>query len=638
MCLLVFAGVAESRVKLPRLIGDGMVLQRDANVKIWGWAAPKERVVVLFRSAKYHTAADDSGGWQIQLPQSKAGGPYTMVISASDTTTINNIYIGDVWICSGQSNMELPVKRVRQLYEADIVHSDNPAIRCFTVPQKYNFTTPQADFRYGSWIAANPKTVLDFSAVAYFYAQALYEKYRVPIGLINASLGGSPAESWVSEGAIKSFPDLDAELQRYKDSTLILRTERSDRERIQAWYALSNRKDQGHNDTLGVWSAPSADTTGWESMNIPGYWAETKLGPVNGIVWFKKEFSLPSSPEGKPAKFILGRIVDADSVFVNGVCVGTTSYQYPPRRYDVPSGILKDGKNTIVVRVISNSGKGGFVLDKPYQLTLGSDTLDLRGEWRVRLGAVMEPLASETFIRWKPVGLYNCMIAPLLNYRMKGVIWYQGESNAERPAQYRKLLPALIADWREKWKEGAFPFLLVQLPNFMDAKNEPSESNWALLREAQAQTLSLPRTGMAVAIDLGEWNDIHPLNKKDVGRRLALAAEKIAYNDKAVEFSGPMYRSIKITGKKAIVRFSHTGGGLITKRGTELKGFAIAGADKKFVWAHAKIVRGTVVVWSDAVASPQAVRYAWADNPATANLYNQAGLPAAPFRTDEYDH
>jgi sialate O-acetylesterase len=339
---------------------------------------------------------------------------------------------------------------------------------------------------------------------------------------------------------------------------------------------------------------------------------------------------------GKKAKLILGRIVDADSVFINGVFVGTISYQYPPRRYEIPSNLLKEGENTIVVRIISNEGNGGFVLDKRYEIIAGNDTINLKGDWHYRLGAKMEPLASQTFIRWKPLGLYNAMLYPLLKYRMKGVIWYQGESNADRPLEYREILPAVIQDWRNNWNQGVFPFLYVQLPNFMKAKNQPSESNWALLREAQLQTLSLPNTAMAVTIDIGEWNDIHPLNKKDVGKRLALAAEKVAYRDEHVVSSGPLYQSMKIDGNKILLTFTNTGGGLVAQGNGELKHFAIAGADAKFVWAKARIENSTVIVWNDTISNPIAVRYAWADNPEGANLYNKEGLPASPFRTNQF--
>lgn len=343
-----------------------------------------------------------------------------------------------------------------------------------------------------------------------------------------------------------------------------------------------------------------------------------------------------AAASGKPARLLLGRIVDADSVFVNGVFVGSTGYQYPPRRYQAPAGVLKEGKNVITVRVISEAGKGGFVPGKPYELIIDGQTIGLAGNWLYRQGAEMPPLAARTFIRWKPLGLFNAMISPLLNYRIKGVIWYQGESNAGRPEEYKELFPALIRDWRARWGQGDFPFLFVQLANFMEARPRPSESNWALLREAQLEALALPNTGMAVAIDIGEWNDIHPLNKKDVGKRLALAARRVAYGEKEAVHSGPIYRSMKAEGSKIVLSFCNIGSGLEAGGGNELRHFAIAGADRRFTWAEARIEKDKVVVWSEEVPEPVAVRYAWADNPAGANLYNKEGLPASPFRTDRW--
>ncbi len=623
-----------AQVRLPRLVSDGMVLQRDAQVKVWGWAAQGEKVTVSFHDSVYFATANEKGEWTILLSALKAGGPFTMTVGASNIITVKDILIGDVWVCSGQSNMELPVRRVRPLYGKEIASSANPYIRHFTVPQKYDFNAPENDLDSGKWESPNPTAVLNFSAVAYFFGTDLYEKYHVPIGLINTSLGGSPAESWLSEGALKQFPNHLKEAQRFRDANLIRQIESQDKARIDAWYAELWQKDEGYRDSQKPWSETALSTDGWRRMNVPGYWAATELGAVNGVVWFRKDVEVPASMIGKPVELNLGRIVDADSVFINGVFVGTTSYQYPPRWYSLPPNVLKAGPNTVVVRVISNIGKGGFVLDKPYQIVCEGGTIDLKGPWLYRLGARMEPLASQTFIRWKPLGLFNAMLAPLLNYAIKGVIWYQGESNAERPIEYRDLFPAVIRDWRAKWNQGDFPFLFVQLPNFMEAKDQPSESNWALLREAQLRTLSLPRTGMAVAIDIGEWNDIHPLNKKDVGKRLALAAQKVAYADDKVVYSGPIYQSMKVDGDKIIIAFTNTGSGLVA-RGEELKTFAIAGSDKRFVWAKAKIENNRVVVWSEMVSNPVAVRYAWADNPEGANLYNAEGLPASPFRTDE---
>jgi sialate O-acetylesterase len=624
------------QVRLPKLISDGMVLQRDTNVKIWGWASEGEQITVNFIGSTYHATTDQNGNWHIMLPELEAGGPYQLDIRASNEIKINDIMIGEVWVCSGQSNMELNMKRVSPLYSDEIADSKNPNIRYFEVPDKYNFNAPQKDLSSGRWEKANPENVLHFSAVSYFFGKEIYDKFKVPVGLINSALGGSPAEAWISEDGLKEFPGYYKEALRFKDSTLVQKIMDDDRTRINKWYDRSKQNDLGYSIPGKPWSSPEYDASDWDVMKIPGYWADGRLGFINGIVWFRKEVNIPASMIGKDAKLNLGRIVDADSVFVNGIFVGNTTYQYPPRRYIIKSGILKEGINLITIRVINNAGRGGFVEDKPYDLVAGNDRIDLSGEWKYRLGTEMEPLKGETFIRWKPLGLYNAMLAPLLSYSIKGVIWYQGEANTKDPVEYRKLFPALIKDWRKNWKQGDFPFLYVQLPNFMEVKPEPSESNWALLREAQLQTLSVPNTAMAVTIDIGEWNDIHPLDKKDVGKRLFVAAEKIAYGIDSVTYSGPVYQSMKIDGERIILFFDHVDGGLVLNNSEKSGSFAIAGSDRHFVWAQAKIQGDKIVVWNEAITNPVAVRYAWADNPAGALLYNKSGLPASPFRTDEY--
>ncbi|MBN2347991.1 MAG: beta galactosidase jelly roll domain-containing protein [Bacteroidales bacterium] len=634
--LLLIPVLTYSNVTLPKLISDGLVLQRDAEVKIWGWADSLEQVRVDFLDSTYQTRANETGEWNIILAPLKASGPHSMKIQANNTITLNNILVGDVWICSGQSNMELNMERARPLYETEIANSKNEYIRYFEVPRRYNFNAPQKDLVYGHWLEANPKNLLRFSAVSYFFALELYNKYHVPVGLINTALGGSPVEAWISEDAIKVFPKYYEELQQFKNAALIEEIEAKDNKRSTEWYSRLWKNDEGYKNPEQPWYSPNLNTEDWQTMQVPGFWADEETGDVNGVLWFRKNINVPASMAGKQAKLLLGRIVDADSVYVNGTFVGTVSYQYPPRRYVVPEGVLKAGENSIVVRVISNIGKGGFIKDKPYELSVDEQKIDLTGEWKYKLGAKMEPLEGPTFIRWKPVGLFNAMIAPLLNYPIKGVIWYQGESNADRSEEYQDLFSTLITNWREKWQQGDFPFLFVQLPNFMEAKDQPSESDWALLREAQQKTLALPNTAMAVAIDIGEWNDIHPLNKKDVAYRLGLAAEKVAYNNNEIMYSGPVYESMKIKKNKIILSFSNTGSGLEAKGGGELKNFAIAGADKKFIWAEAKIKNNTIIVWNTSVNKPVAVRYAWADNPDGANLYNKEGLPASPFRTDSW--
>jgi len=622
-------------VRLPKLISDGMVLQRNAEVKVWGWATPGEKVTINFNDKKYKTTTGKCGKWVVNLSKIKAGGPYNMEINASNKTIIKDILIGDVWVCSGQSNMVLPMKRVEDLYEDEIDHAENPFIRQFLVPERYDFNVPGKDLESGKWESVNPKNILHFRATGYFFAKALYEKYQVPIGLINASVGGTPIDAWLSEDALKEFPASLEVAHKFRDSAYVNKIIREDKTRNNKWYNKLKQLDRGFANPEKTWFDPTCDASKWHTMQLPAYWEDEGLEDVDGVVWFRKEIDVPASMTGKPARLFMGRIVDSDSVYINGKFIGTISYQYPPRKYDVPKDLLKAGKNIIVVRIVNNIGKGGFVKDKPYKLIAGEETIDLKGKWQYKLGTEMEPLQGTDFVQYKPLGLYNGMIAPLLNYKIKGVIWYQGESDTYRPFKYRKLFPALINDWRRKWNQGEFPFLFVQLANFMEGKDQPSESNWALLREAQLKTLSVSNTGMAVAIDIGEWNDIHPLNKEDVGKRLALAAFKVAYGDEGVIYSGPIYKCMKIKGNKIIVTFTNTGGGLIVKGGGKLKYFAICGPDRKFIWANAKIEDNKVIVWNDNIGSPVAVRYAWADNPEGANLYNKEGLPASPFRTDD---
>jgi sialate O-acetylesterase len=611
-----------------------MILQRDTKVRIWGWASPGENIAVSIHQKKYSCVADPGGKWSLFLDPVKAGGPYEMQIDASNHITVRDIFFGEVWVCSGQSNMVIPMERVKEKYPYVIAQAGNFIVRQFFVPNRYVFTTPQQDFSAGNWESANPETVLHFTAVGYFFAKSLYEKYHVPIGLINASVGGTPVESWMSEDALKNFPSALESAEQCRDSNYVQNIIKQDNNIRNGWYDLLWEADKGLHEEK-KWFDPGYSASNWPVMQLPGFWSDQGLGNVNGVVWFRKEIDLPDQASGKGAKLLLGRIVDQDSVYINGRFVGTTGYQYPPRRYDVPAGVLKGGKNIIVVRVINSSGKGGFIKDKPYRLTVDGQTIDLKGEWKYQLGTIANPLPAPTFFQYKPLGEFNAMIAPLINYSIKGVIWYQGESNASKPDEYAKFFAALIKDWRQKWNQGNFPFLYVQLANFMETKSQPAESSWATLREAQLEVLKIPNTAMAVAIDIGEWNDVHPLDKEDVGKRLALAAEKIAYGEKKTVYSGPIYHSMKIEGNKIILSFTNTGTGLVAKDANELKYFSIAGADKKFVWASAEIKGDQVIAWSDSIPSPVAVRYAWADNPEGANLYNKEGLPASPFSTDE---
>jgi sialate O-acetylesterase len=640
-CILALAFLATqlfsfSQVQLPKLISDGMVLQRDAKIKVWGWAKPGEKISVQFLNKTYKTLTAANGGWSLELPKLKAGGPYEMKISGSNSITIKDVLIGDVWLASGQSNMEYQLGYDDATYAKEMQEVNNPQIRQFKVPTRPLLDGPKDTLAGGSWKWANPKDIGPFSAVAYFFAKNLFEKYRVPIGIINSSVGGTPIEAWVSEEGLKAFPSIISTVEKNKDTAYInsLRRPGGGFPRQQQ----QSTQDKGTNGSI-PWYDATYVPKGWRPITVPAFWEDQGVKDLNGVVWYRKEIEVPASMVGNPARVYLGRIIDADVLYINGKQVGRTGSLYTERRYNVPADLLKAGKNLFVVRITNNNGKGGFVPDKPYYLFSGNDTVSLIGLWQYKVGEVYIPRTASgggggfVSAQNSPAALFNGMIAPVINYTIKGFLWYQGESNITRATEYAQLQIAQIKDWRKKWNLGDLPFLLVQMPNYGDYTYQPVESGWATFRESQTKALSLPNTGIAVIVDVGEWNDIHPWNKKIVGDRLALVAEKIAYGENIVH-SGPLYQSASIDGNKIKVSFTNVGSGLITNDGEELNEFVIAGTDKKFVPAKAKIDGDKVVVWSDEVASPVYVRYAWADSPPYPNLYNKEGLPASPFRTD----
>ena len=629
--LLLSSFFASAQVRLPSLVRDSMVLQRDAKLNVWGWASPGEKLTVRFNNKTYRATTGTDGKWAVQLSPTKAGGPYTMQITGSNSITLKEILVGDVWFCSGQSNMVHQLSLHSDRFAEDIRQANNPQIRHFWIPTTPELQGPKDDLPPGNWKWANPQDVLQFSAVAYFFARNIYEKYGIPIGLINASVGGTPIEAWTSEEGLKDFAEVQATIQRNKDTAYVNSTNRA-----AASVVRPPSRDKGMLEAV-KWFDPAYRPSGWHTINIPGYWEDQGIRDLNGVVWYRREIDVPAAMASLPARLSMGRIVDADVAYVNGTQVGTTGYQYPQRRYTVPAGILKAGKNIITVRVTNFGGKGGFVSAKPYYLAAGADTIDLKGYWQYKVGEVFPPNGggpNGISLQNQPTALYNAMVAPVTNYAIKGVLWYQGESNISNAQQYDKLLPALIYDWRSKWANDNLPFLSVQLPNFQDVAYLPSESNWAVLREAQRKSLSIPHTGMAVAIDLGEWNDIHPGNKKDVGIRLALAARRIAYNERDLVYSGPLLQTARTEGNRVNLFFNNTGSGLVTNNGEAPNWFSIAGADKVFVWAQTRLEGDKVVVWHDAITSPRYVRYAWADNPLDCNLYNREGLPASPFEKE----
>lgn len=629
---LAFQGYTQ--IRLPHLLCDSMVLQREAELKIWGWASPGEKVNVSFNGKNTKTVAGSDGKWLAKLPAMKAGGPYKMELKGKNTVVLKDILIGDVWLCAGQSNMVHQMKLHNITYAADIANANYPQIRQYWTPTATSLTGPLEDLPRSSWKSANSRDINDFSAVAYFFARQIFKKYGIPIGIINSSVGGTSIESWTSEDGLKGMDGLNEVIARNKDTAYVNMV---NREAFSTQVKKTIGTDKGLTEII-KWYDPKYLPKGWRNINIPGYWEDQGIRDLDGVVWYRREFDVPAAMVGIPALIQMGRIIDADRFYVNGRQIGSTGYQYPQRRYSLDSGVLKPGKNIFVIRVENSSGKGGFVPDKPYIIEAGNHSFDLKGDWQYKVGEVYAPVVKRgsngISAQAQPTALYNAMIAPLTNYGLKGVLWYQGESNVGNARAYKKLLPSIINDWRSKFARADLPFFYVQLPNHGDMRYQPSESGLALLREAALQTLKVPFTGMAVTIDLGEWNDIHPDNKKDVGDRLALIARHFTYGEKDLVYSGPIFQSAEIDGGKITVSFNNVGSGLMTIDGEPLFQFEIAGDDNKFVWANAKIESDKVVVWSDQIASPKYVRYAWADNPVNPNLYNLEKLPASPFRTD----
>jgi len=632
---LLITSTTICQVKLPKLISDGMILQRDTKIKIWGWSAPDENISLNFINKTYKIKANKNGEWELQLPKQIVGGPYAMTIKASNSIEINDILIGDVWLCSGQSNMALTVNEVRDLYENDIDNSENKYIRTFEVPREYDFIVARTDLSGGSWKEANPKNVLRFSAAAYFFAKELYATLKIPIGLINSSWGGTFAEAWMSEETLKQFPDSYNEIQLLKKPGYVSDIIYKDKELEKNWNINLLKNDEGA-VSRNNWVSNATYTSDWSETKIPGLWNGTSLNKINGVVWYKKEIEISKKIASNESILRLGTIMGADSTYVNGKLVGNAKDQWTSRKYQLPANTFIEGKNYITVRIVNNRGNGGFTPGLAYKIIGKEESIDLTGIWKYKLGTKLDPLPNPVNFNWKPSGLYNAMIEPLKNYSFKGVIWYQGEANAKRPKEYAQILPALINNWRTLFNTPSLPFLFVQLPNFMKIKDLPSESNWALLRESQLKTLSLPNTGMATTIDLGEWDNIHPKKKKEVGTRLALVAQKVVYNNPNIIYSGPKYESMQIENNKIVLSFSTFGSAMQFKGEGAHTNFAIAAEDKKFVWAEAKIENGKIIVWSAAIPNPVAVRYAWSDNPEGEKLYNTEGLPASPFRTDSW--
>lgn len=632
LCFIATASLLP-QTQLPFLspvFGSHMVLQRDRPNTFWGWTSPGAKVTVTIGDHRGGATADAAGKWMARVSPPAVGGPYTVSVDGSEHVKLDDILVGDVYVCSGQSNMEMGISMVNNA-QAEIANANFPGIRLFMVQHEVSATPVQVPT--GFWAVCSPQSVASggwggFSAAAYFFGRELHEKMKIPIGLVQTCWGGTIAEAWTSRPGLKTFPEFAPAIQKLQD----MAAGETTGQRLDKWYrTMDSGSSQGD-----AWAKSDFNDSDWKPAPITKY-EDLGLSKFDGVVWFRKEVILPDTLPSGSVLLQLGTVDDIDTTWVNGVRVGE-SYSYgDARQYRVAANVFKPGRNVITVRVLDTGGPGGLMTAQNQWMAFsGGQPIALSEGWRYMQGGELKASNPVPILFSDnpniPTVLYNGMIAPILPLAIRGTIWYQGESNAGRAKQYERLLPAMIGDWRRSWNQGDFPFFIVQLANFSTRHPEPVEDAWAELREAQTLTATHVRNaGMAVAIDIGDGADIHPKDKQSVGHRLALAARHIVYKED-LTFSGPVLRSSEHEGRAIRLRFDHADGGL-DSRGPKLAGFQIAGRDHKFHWADAKIDGNTVLVSSPDVPEPLMVRYAWDTNP-EATLYNKAGLPAVPFRTD----
>ena len=636
--LFMCAASVCAKVRLPHLFDSGMVLQRDMPIHIWGWADAGEEVVVSLGSRKATAKADARGEWSVTLAKMKAGGPYEL--RAGDVV-LHDVMLGDVFFCSGQSNMELPIRRCMDLYSEEASTYSNADIRYLTLAHLFNFVSPQTDFAAPSkdaegrtWKKVNPANAREMSAICYFFSREVQAEKGVPVGIIVSAVGGTKVEAWMSQENLRQFDDFKSEFThpRYNQVDYVDSVTRVENARMGDW---DRRMDQA--DTVRAnWRKPGFTTASWQKVNMFGNWAQGPDGRMrHGAYWFRQVINVPASLEGHKATLRVGAMKDADSVFVNGVKVGFTSYEYPPRIYPVPAGVLKAGENEVMVRLLAQSGRPNFTPKKLYQLEIeGGEVIPLKEEWEYCAASPMPARPGSTYWVDTPTGLYNAMVAPFRNLSFKAAVWYQGESSVGRK-DYALKLEAMVKEWRKQFGHD-FPLVIVQLAGFQQRHDHPVESGWAALRNLQriaAQTI--PNAALATPIDIGEWNDIHPQNKKDIGHRVALQLFRIAYGDKKIVSSGPEIEKAALDKEgNVVLTFSKRSGEIDWSVLKPLESLSLAGADGKFVAVKGRVSGPhQIVLTVPAGMVPERVRYAWDDYPLS-TIYNVEGLPASGFEIE----
>lgn len=663
--------MADRDFEMFRCFRDGMVLQREADVKVWGFAEEGTVLLLEFDSHVYKSTASSDGEFIFNIKTGGAGGPYSMRISSDNySENINDIMLGDVYIISGQSNMELPVARTIDLIGPRLNDIDYPMIREFRVPEQIRFGGQDRQFASGEWLkASDTDDILKMSAAGFNFAEQIHISEGIPVGIINNAIGGTPIEAHIPAEVLAKYKIYDDEIEKCCDEKYVKSVQEKDISDMEKWYALLDDRDPGVLDGKPVYAEPDYDDTDWKSMPVPVTFHRTEYRDYHGSLWFRKEFDIPEDFLLEGVMLRLGAIIDADKVYLNGELVGSTDYMYPPRRYPLKDGILKHGRNILAVRLIINRGTGGFVKDKKYCLqgknyiyegsyagcacmpedadaANGRWELDLSGEWKYTEGAEINELPMMTFFQYKPTGLYNSMMYPLIKYSVTGSLWYQGESNAGEPERYLPLMKDLITCQRE-WFGKGLPFFYVQLPQFNDPAADEMKDRWYEMREQQRQALNIPNTAMAVAIDIGESNDLHPQNKEMIGKRLALAALAMIYK-RDIEYSGPVYDKAYYNrdSNTVTVTFSHCDGGIKLVNdncgyfevgayaGKDISagsGIYDSGIEWKRVTGYEASDNAIILSCPDTDDGYDAVRYGWFNDPCEPPVYNNAGLPASPF-------
>lgn len=607
---------------LSPILCDGMVLQRDTGNFIYGSDTEAASVTVSFMDSQYTAKVDDNHDFCVELPPVAAGGPYSLSVKGSCEITIKDILFGDVYILSGQSNMELPVRRVLDVSEKEIENTCEPGIREYHIPATFNFKEPEKYMYAGSWKRAVGEDLMEFSAAGFFFAKEIKEAYQIPVGLIKTAVGGCGIEAWMNPATLSRFGDYDKLVEDFKNIDYFNAYIQKQQNSANDWASRIEAEERKFSET--------EDFRNWDTCVIPSLVSDYNAGDFQGSVYLCREVFLEEEPDKDDAYIYMGTMIDSDRIRINHEEVGRTEYRYPPRKYKIRKGILKKGSNLVTVRIVINNKNGGTIKGRPYLLHYNGHTVSLEGEWFYRIGKKAEtPMPEVLFPPTLPIGFYHTVVVPLSRITVKGVLWYQGERNAGAPENYAEKFAAMVSDWRELsgWE---IPFIYVQLCNYREPLNTAEDTGWAELREQQRQCLSLYDVAMVASLDIGEGNDLHPQNKKELGVRLAKAAKALIYNEE-IPFSGPLPKNAIAEDKTVKILFKYLED---TEEEACLNNFELAGEDGIFHKAAAKRKGRYVYLSCDRIEVPRSVRYAWCDNPTNINFYNDAGLPAGSFRLE----